>query len=139
MHVEPEALPEQLLWNEHAVAGDDDGLAVQELTAEEAKKVLEPTRARAKALTRSHPVFAYIARVDKQVYWHPRNPFRKLLEDAGTKGPYQAQIDLFWIETVEGAHADKHVRRWPLRVVRFSAGALDTGLKILPASDWNAE
>lgn len=123
------------------VAGDSDpdGLAVQELTAEEAAKLLQPTRTRARQFTKTHPVFAYVARVDRQVYWHPQNPFRKLLEQAGKKGDYVADFDLFWIETVEGAHEDKRPRKWPLRVVRFRAGAFDTGLKILPASDWNAE
>ncbi len=118
---------------------DPDGLAVQELTSDQAAKILGPTKARASAFNKSHPVFAYIARVDRQVYWHPKNPFRKLLADAGKQGRYQADIDLFWIETLEGAHEDKTVRRWPLRVVRFQGGSVDTGLKILPASDWNAE
>ncbi len=117
---------------------DPDGLEVQELSAEEAAKLLQPTRTRARQFTKSHPVFAYIARVDKQVYWHPRNPFRKVLADAGAKGEYTADIDLFWVETVEGVH-DKRPRKWPLRVVRVRAEGYDSGLKILPASDWNAE
>jgi len=120
-------------------AADDDGLDVQEISAEDAKKILEPTRRKAGAMTKSHPVFAYVARVDKQVYWHPKNPFRKLLADAGPKGKYTCDFDLFWVETVEGAHEDKNARKWPLRIVRWQAGGLDTGYKVLPASDWNAE
>ena len=120
-------------------SAEDDGLAVQEITAEDAVKILGPTKAMGQRFNRSHPVFAYIARVEKQVYWHPKNPFRKLLADAGAKGRYEAEFDLFWIETVEGRHEDKNARKWPLRVVRFQANGNDTGMKILPASDWNAE
>jgi hypothetical protein len=122
------------------VAGgeDPDGLEVQELSADEAAKLLQPTRTKARQFTRSHPVFAYIARVDKHVYWHPQNPFRKVLKDAGAKGDYVADFDLFWVETVEGVH-DPRPRKWPLRVVRVRTGEYDSGLKILPASDWNAE
>jgi hypothetical protein len=109
---------------------------LQEVTAEEATRILEPTRQKAKAFQVGHPVFSYIARVDKPVYWHPANPFRKLLADAGEKGDYQADIDLFWIET---SRSDGRPRKWPLRVVRFAANGKDSGLKVLPASDWNAE
>jgi hypothetical protein len=112
-----------------------DSVEMNDVTAEDATKILQPTRARAKAFMSTHPVFAYVARVDKPIYWHPNNPFRKLLSDAGAKGEYQTDLDLFWIETAKG----KAVRKWPLRVVRFQAGTLDTGLRILPASDWNAE
>lgn len=119
--------------------GDPDGKQTQELTASEAARLLEPTRARARSFAQSHPVFAYLSRVDRQVYWHPQNPFRLLLEKAGRRGSYLVELDLFWVETVEGAHEEKRPRKWPLRVVRFRTNELDTGLKILPASDWNAE
>lgn len=118
---------------------DADGLAVAELTADDAARILAPTRAKATQFIKTHPVFAYLARVDKQVYWHPKNPFRKLLAEAGKRGRYQCDLDLFWIESIEGRHQDKQVRKWPLRVVRFRAAGNDTHLKILPASDWNAE
>ncbi len=108
-----------------------------EVTAEEATRILEPTRRKAKVFQAAHPVFAYLARVDKPVYWHPANPFRKLLADAGEKGEYQADLDLFWVETSRGE--GQPARRWPLRIVRFAANGRDTGLKVLPASDWNAE
>jgi hypothetical protein len=109
---------------------------LEDVTAEEATRILEPTRRKAKVFQTSHPVFAYLARVDRPVYWHPANPFRKLLQDAGEKGDYQADLDLFWIES---SREGGPVRKWPLRVVRFNANGKDTGLKILPASDWNAE
>ncbi len=118
---------------------DEDGLGVTELTAEDAARILAPTRAKATQFNKTHPVFAYLARVDKQVYWHPKNPFRKLLADAGKRGRYQCDLDLFWVESVEGHHEDKQVRKWPLRVVRFRANGGDSRLKVLPASDWNAE
>ena len=119
--------------------GDADGMGVQELSADDVSKILASTKSKAAAWNKSHPVFAYVARVDKPVYWHPKNPFRKLLTDAGLKGKYVIDLDYFQIETVEGAHEDKNARKWPLRVVRFQANGQDTGLKILPASDWNAE
>ena len=118
-------------------AGDD--LSTRDVSAADARKLLEPTRAVAALFTRTHPVFAYLARVDKDVYWHPQNPFRKLLAEAGAEKAYQCDLDLFWIETAEGLTAEKTLRKWPLRVVRFRAGAYDSGLKILPASEWNAE
>jgi hypothetical protein len=120
-------------------SSDPDGMAVEGLSAEQAAKLQAPVKARADAFTRSNPVFAYIARVDKLVYWNPKNPFRKLLADAGKRGDYQADLDLFWVETVDRGDPDKKARRWPLRVVRFQAGPLDTGLRILPAASWNAE
>ncbi len=121
-------------------AEDPDGLGVQEISQEDAARILEPTKKLGNAMNKSHPVFAYVARVDKQVYWHPKNPFRKLLADAGPKGKYTCDFDLFWVETVEGRHEDsKNARKWPLRIVRWQAGGLDTGYKVLPASDWNAE
>jgi hypothetical protein len=116
-----------------------DGLSVEGLSAEQAAKLQAPTKARADAFTKSNPLFAYIARVDKRVYWNPKNPFRKLLAVAGRKGGYQADLDLFWVETVDRGDPEKKARRWPLRVVRFQASSLDTGLKILPAASWDAE
>ncbi len=120
-------------------SSDPDGLKVEGLNAEQTAKLQAPTKARAGAFTRSNPVFAYIARVDKLIYWNPKNPFRKLLADAGKQGGYQADLDVFWVETVDRGDPEKKARRWPLRVVRFQANSLDTGLKVLPAANWNAE
>ncbi len=127
------------VMGKHRGSSGSDELDIRTLDADRAGKLLEPTKAQAAALAKGHPVFAGIARVDKHVYWHPKNPFRKLLADAGTSGSYQADIDLFWVETLEKAYGDETVRRWPLRVVRFQANSVDTGLKILPAASWNAE
>ena len=118
--------------------GASDDLAMTEVGAEDAKKLLGPTREKAARFSATHPVFAYVARVDKEVYWHPQNPFRKLLADAGPSGAYAVDLDLFWIETVEGL-GEKTTRKWPLRIVRFRSAKVDTNLRVLPASDWNAE
>jgi len=116
-----------------------DDMSTHEFSAEEAKKILETTKQKAALFNKTHPVFAYVARVDKEVYWHPKNPFRDLLQQAGANGKYTMDFDLFWIETDEGLGESKTARKWPLRVVRFVTDKMDTGYKILPASDWNAE
>lgn len=118
---------------------DPDGLTALEITEVEASRLLDPTRVKAKRLADAFPVFSYVARVDKQVFWHPRNPVRKLLADAGRSGTYALDFDLFWVETVEGRGDSLRTRKWPLRVVRFKSSLVDTGLKVLPASDWNGE
>ena len=105
--------------------------------ASRAQALEAPTRARAAASLKSHPVFAKVARVDKEVYWHPKNPVRKLLADGGGKGRYQLDFIRFRIETLEGR--DKKSRKWPLRMVRLRTDKLDTGWKVLAAADWNAE
>lgn len=115
-------------------ADDPEGLGVEALDADAAQKLLAPTRALAKAFSASHPVLAYVLRVDKEVFWHPRNPARKLVADAGPTGRYRVDFHLFRVETVEGK-----ARVWPLRVLRLRSDKLDTGWRILPASDWNAE
>ncbi len=118
-------------------ASEPDGLQMEELDAAQAQQLLAPTKARAAAFQKSHPVFAYVARVDREVFWHPKNPMRKLLADTGGKGRYQLDFHLFKIETTEGR--EKKVRAWPLRILRLRTDKLDTGWKVLPASDWNAE
>lgn len=118
-----------------AVAGDD--VTVSELSQDEATKLMAPTRERAQKFLKAHPVLAYATRVGKEVYWHPKNPMRPLLGRAGKTGKYRIDLYLLKIETVEGPR--KTPRVWPLRVLRFKAGKLDTGWRVLPASDWNAE
>ncbi len=70
-----------LLQQSGAVSND---LEVRELSEAEANKLLAPTRERASRFMRTLPVMAYIARVSKPVYWHPKNPIRPLLSQAGT-------------------------------------------------------
>lgn len=115
--------------------GDD--LKVHEVSAQDAQKLLEPTRDRAKKFLKDHPVLAYVMRVDKEVYWHPKNPMRAILAKASGSGKYALELHRWNVVTKEGPR--KEPREWPLRVVRFKAGKLDTGWKVLPASDWNAE
>lgn len=120
-----------------AAGRDEDGLDVAQIDGATAQQLLAPTRARAAAFLKTHPLFAYVARVDREVYWHPKNPVRKLLADAGGKGRYQLDFNLFKVETIEGSQ--KKSRVWPLRIVRLRTDKMDTGWRVLPASDWNAE
>ncbi|MBS1149287.1 MAG: hypothetical protein H6Q89_985 [Myxococcaceae bacterium] len=115
--------------------GDD--LKMVEVSKEEAEKLLAPTREKAAALLKAHQHLAYALRVGKEVYWHPKNPMRPLLSKAGTSGKYWLEIHRWTVLSKEGPA--KTPREWPLRVVRFKAGKVDTGWKVLPASDWNAE
>lgn len=116
--------------------GADEG-PVTRISREDAARLMAPTKVRAKAFQKAHPVLAFVTRVGKEVYWHPQNPMRPLLKRAGDSGRYQVQVHLLHIETVEGPR--KVPRVWPLRILRFRAGSLDTGWRVLPASDWNAE
>lgn len=115
--------------------GDD--LKMTEVGPDEAAKLLAPTKERAAELSKHHAVLSYALRVGKEVYWHPKNPMRAVLGKAGTKGKYSVEVHRWTITTVEGP--SKQVRDWPLRVIRFKSQNIDTGWKILPASDWNAE
>ena len=115
-----------------------DEVQVRELSEAEANKLLAPTKERASRFFRTLPVLAYVARVSKSVYWHPKNPIRPLLVQAGSDGTYTLEVHRMTIESLEGPR--KEVRRWPLRLLRFTTSrGLDTGWKILPASDWNGD
>lgn len=115
--------------------GDD--LQVVEVGQAEATKLLAPTRDRATNFQKQHAVLAYVLRVGKEVYWHPKNPMRAVLSKSGTTGKYSIEVHRWTILSKEGPA--KQPREWPLRVVRFKSAKVDTGWKILPASDWNAE
>ncbi len=116
--------------------GDD--LQVTEVSKADAEKLLKPTLEKTLAFQKAHPELAYVARVGKEVYWHPKNPMRPLLAKAGSQGGKYVLDRYTWtVLTKEGPA--KTAREWPLRVLRFRVGKLDTGWKVLPASDWNAE
>lgn len=115
--------------------GDD--LKMTEVSQAEATKLLAPTRERAAAFQKAHAVLSYALRTGKEVYWHPKNPMRAVLAKAGTSGRYSVEVHRWTIFTTEGPA--KTPREWPLRVLRFKSSKIDTGWKILPASDWNAE
>jgi hypothetical protein len=117
-------------------AGGDD-LTMVELSKEDAEKLMRPTHSAAKKLLATHPVLAYALRVGKKVYWHPRNPMRPVLTKAGTAGQYSLEIYRFLIGSAEGPRMV--ARQWGLKVVRFKGGGLDTGWKVLPASDWEPD
>lgn len=115
--------------------GDD--LQVTELSPAEATKLLAPTKEKALALQAKHKTLAYAMRVGKEVYWHPKNPMRPLLAKAGGSGKYSIVVHRWVVLSKEGP--GKTPREWPLRVLRFKAGKVDTGWKVLPASDWNID
>jgi len=118
--------------------GSGDDLTVVEFTKDEAARLIAPTRERAQAFEKTLPVLSYVARVTKELYWHPKNPVRALLQQAGTTGTYDLVVYHFTVETTEGPR--KQPRTWPLRILRFTtSGGLDTGWKVLPASDWSPE
>ncbi len=112
-------------------------LTVHELSQAEAAKLLAPTKERAQKLAKACPLLAYVARVGKEVYWHPKNPIRPLLAKIGKQGKYLLQLQRFKIESREGPR--QVARNWPLRVLRLRTSSLDTGWKILPASDWSPD
>ena len=101
-------------------------LQVRDLSEADGKKLLAPTRESAMRFFRTLPLLSYIARVSKPVYWHPKNPIRPLLARAGTDGTYTLEVYRMEIESLDGPR--KEVRRWPLRVLRFTTSkGLDTG------------
>jgi hypothetical protein len=104
------------------------------LTQEQAAKMLGPTREAAVKFQEQYPLFAYVARVDKDVFWHPENPWRKEVKKLGKEGNYTLELHRFMIEEKE---AGKQSRLWPLRVLRVKTKTYDSGWKILPASDWD--
>jgi hypothetical protein len=112
--------------------GDD--LTMHELSQDEATKMLGPTKQKADKFSKTCPALAYIARVGKPLYWHVKNPIRPLLAQTGGKGTYKLEVHRYVIETREGSAQTP--RQWPLRVLHFTSGDIDTGWKILPASDW---
>jgi len=113
------------------------GMKVTELSQPEAATLLAPTKEKAERFSKAYPVLAYVARVGKELYWHPKNPIRALLAKAGKRGTYSLQLERLKIETLEGPR--QVPREWPLRVLRFRSDNLETGWKILPASDWSTD
>lgn len=124
----------RLLGLSHPSQGD---VQMTQVSRADAAALLEPTRERTAAFESSHPILAHALRVGKEVYWHPKNPMRAVLAQAGVQGRYSLEIHTWAIVTVEGPAKSK--REWPLRVLRFRSERIDTGWKVLPASDWNAE
>ena len=116
--------------------GKGESLSVEQITPAVAAELMAPTQASADRLMSALPVMGSVLQVGKSVYWNPKNPARAVLAGAGT-GSYVLDLQVFDIESTEGPR--KVMLRWPLKVLRFKTAQLDTGWKVLPASDWNAE
>jgi hypothetical protein len=110
---------------------------MQEVSEEDAKKLMAPTREKAAKFVKTFPTLAYVTRVGKEVYFHPKNPMRPVLAKAGKTGQFNLELYTFTVVSKEGPR--QQPREWPLRVLRFKTPKIDTGWRILPASDWNAE
>lgn len=113
------------------VVKEDDSLT---LTQEQAAKMLAPTREAALKFQDDYPLFSYVSRVDRDVFWHPENPWRKEAKKLGREGNYRLEMHRFMVEEREQG---RQTRLWPLRVVRVKSAKYDSGWKILPASDWD--
>ncbi|MGQ0505107.1 MAG: hypothetical protein ACT4TC_07270 [Myxococcaceae bacterium] len=121
------------------MGGDTGGdeLQVTELTGAAATKIMRPTKTAAEKFLKKHPILGKALRVNKEVYWHPKNAMRPVMRKAGTHGFYSIVLHRFLVQSFEGPR--KVPRKWGLKVVRFETDTLDTGWKVLPASDWSAE
>lgn len=104
------------------------------LNQEQANKLLEPTRKQAQKFIESYPLFSYVARVGKDVFWHPENPWLKEVKKLDKGSTYKLELHRFHIEEKDSAG---NKRIWPLRVLRVTTKSYDSGWKILPASDWD--
>jgi hypothetical protein len=112
-------------------------IKANEIDRARARELLRLTREEASGFEKDFPVFAYVARVGKDVFWHPKNPWRQVMKDLGKKGSYTLEMHLFRIEERE---ADRPPRVWPLRVLRITTDqGYDSGWKVLPASNWDPE
>lgn len=120
-----------------AVSALDSATAsLDELSLADAKRLVEKTKALQKTFAKKLPVFADVIRVDRPLYWNKRNPMRVLLEEAGREGTYHLEYVPF---TAKSRDSDGKTKTWPLRIVRFKSGTIDTGWKVLPASEWDPQ
>jgi hypothetical protein len=117
------------------ITGPAEGEAMN-LSQEQAAKLLQPTENASRALMTSFPVFAIAARVGKDVYWHPGNPWRKEVQKLGAAGNYHLELHRFVVEEQTSSGAP---RTWGLRVLRVTSAGYDSGWKIVPAADWNPD
>jgi hypothetical protein len=113
------------------IVSEDDSLS---LSQEQANKLLEPTRQQAQKFIEAYPLFSYVARVGKDVFWHPENPWHKEIKKLEKTGTYTLELHRFHVEEKDSAG---NARIWPLRVLRVTTKNHDSGWKILPASDWD--
>lgn len=109
-----------------------------EITAEKAEKLMAPAKALMDKFKAKFPTFHWVARADKGVYWHPKNPVRPLIERTKKRGPFTLEVHRFTVEVTDGPLKTK--KKWPLKILRLKVGEdFDTQWKILPAADWNPD
>jgi hypothetical protein len=113
-----------------------ESATVDIITPEVAREIMKPTQESAERLTSALPVMASFLYVGSAVYWNAKSASRTTLTSAGA-GKYVLDIRAFDIETTEGPR--KVLRRFPLKLVHFKAPNVDTGWRVLPAADWNAD
>ena len=82
----------------HVVVAEGEQLT---LNQEQAGKILGPTREQAVKFQDEFPLFAYVSRIDKDVFWHPENPWRKEVKKLGKDGNYHLEVHRFMIEEKE--------------------------------------
>lgn len=134
-----------------APASDDDEMTLQNVDEATANQLLSSSKKTLDDFNTQYPVFAYMARADKGVFWHPENPWRLLLPqllpagadlDKNKKTPdwgeYELIVYRFVVEEkLNPSTKNPKTRRWPLRVLRIKTPTYDSSWKILPAADWN--
>jgi hypothetical protein len=121
-----------------SMAGEkgDEGQEMGVIDEAKAKKLMAPAQALMDKLSSKYPTIAKVARVDKELYWHPKNPIRPLMDQTKKKGKYDLELHRFQIESKDG----RKTRQWGLKIIRFKVDdGFDTGWKILPAADWNPD
>jgi hypothetical protein len=125
------------LLEEGAALGGTGGGEKKEVNLDHARKMAEKTKQLRKELVTKFPVFSDVIRVDKMIYWHPKNPARLLLQKSDPAGTYKVDYIAYTVESKDTAK-DK-ARQWPLRLVKIKTDSVDTGWKVLPASEWDPE
>ena len=113
-----------------------DAACVESLTPEQSAALMKPTKDSVDKFTAQLPVLAKLLNVGEPIFINPKNPARKVLAQAGA-GRYVLDIVTYDVETFEGPR--KVPRKFPLKLARFKSQSTDTGWKVLPPSDWNAE
>ena len=116
---------------------ESKGAAPAAVDLPQALKLVEQTRAARQALMKKFPVLSDMIRVDRPLYWHPKNPARAVIKQSAKKGNYHVDYVSFTVQSQDDAKGA--ARTWPLRIVRFKSDAVDTGWKVLPASEWDPE
>ncbi len=153
--------PKQSQKQNQDSSSEDEEMTLQSVDEATANRLLSSSKKALDDFNTQFPVFAYMARADKGVFWHPENPWRLLLPqllpagadlDTAQKSPdwgeYELIVYRFVVEEkldqpeksakpADKSSATPKTRRWPLRVLRIKTPTYDSDWKILPAADWN--